>query len=419
MIESVNIALDTSIPLWGIALPLAISFYTFQQIAFLVDTYRGLTKQTRLGNYTLFVCFFPQFIAGPIVHHSETIPQFENKNFPKWCWNNILTGLTIFLIGFNKKVVIADSIAIIANQVFDNALEIPPTFFEAWFGAISYSFQIYFDFSGYSDMAIGLAFMIGIKLPINFSSPYKATSIIDFWRFWHMTLSRFLREYIYIPLGGNRFGQIRRHGNIIAVMLIGGIWHGAGWNFIIWGGLHGIYIVVNHVWRFCDTKYINNQNSPNLIWFWFSRILTFIAITIAWVFFRSETLGEAIIILQGMLAVNGIGIEGFFDNSYGGKTVTNSINLICLSCLFLIVWFFPATQELISPRLTKANGSKKLIQNPLSLDLIEPTKSKVSLILNKIPAEVLLCLASGSCILGALVVNYRGKLSTEFIYFIF
>ncbi|MFQ5488405.1 MAG: MBOAT family O-acyltransferase, partial [Gammaproteobacteria bacterium] len=220
-----------------IVLPLAISFFTFQQIAYLVDAYYGRAQEYSFLNYSLFVSFFPQLIAGPIVHHREMMPQFEGRRIFRFSYEDMDVGLLIFCIGLFKKVLLADGMAQFSEPVFAAAaggLEL--SFFEAWGGALAYTLQIYFDFSAYSDMAIGLAWMFGIRLPLNFASPYKAINIIEFWRRWHMTLSRFLRDYLYIPLGGNRKGRERRHLNIMATMLLGGLWHGAAWTFVVWGG---------------------------------------------------------------------------------------------------------------------------------------------------------------------------------------
>jgi len=249
-IDQLNWLLDSNFHLEKIFLPLAISFFTFQQIAYLVDAYRQETKEYNFLHYCLFVTFFPQLIAGPIVHHKEMLPQFSKNIVYKFNYEHMAMGITIFIIGLFKKVILADSVSIYATPVF-NAAEIGATvtFFSAWGGALAYTLQLYFDFSGYSDMAIGIAYMFGIKLPINFNSPYKATSIIDFWRRWHITLSRFLRDYLYFALGGNRKGSIRRYINLFLTMLLGGIWHGAGWTFVIWGMLHGTYLIINHAWR--------------------------------------------------------------------------------------------------------------------------------------------------------------------------
>ncbi len=249
LVDTVNRCTGADVFLDEIVLPLAISFFTFQQIAFLVDAYRNETQEYSFIHYCLFVCFFPQLIAGPIVHHKEMLSQFMRSETFRVSSRNFAIGLSIFTIGLFKKVVLADGIAVYSTPVFtaaDNGGGL--IFYDAWAGNFAYAFQIYFDFSGYSDMAIGLGRLFGIKLPLNFHSPYKAASIIDFWRQWHLTLSRFLREYLYFGLGGNRYGKFKRYRNIMITMLLGGIWHGAGWNFAIWGGLQGIY-TASHNYR--------------------------------------------------------------------------------------------------------------------------------------------------------------------------
>jgi len=287
-IENINFAIGTQVPLLHLALPLAISFFTFQQVAYLVDSYRGETKEYDFLNYANFVTFFPQLIAGPIVHHAEMMPQFfKTKNKVK-NYKNIAMGFFIFSIGLFKKVVIADTFAVWATQGFDVAEKL--NLIEAWVTSLSYTFQLYFDFSGYTDMAIGAALLFNIKLPINFNSPYKATSIQDFWRRWHITLSRFLRDYIYIPLGGNRKGNFRTYTNLLATFIIGGIWHGAGWTFIFWGFLHGIALVIQKAWN-----QLGFRMHTVLAWF-----ITFNFINIAWVFFRAKEWEDAIHVLQGM-----------------------------------------------------------------------------------------------------------------------
>ena len=232
-----------------LTLPLGISFFTFQQIAFLVDAHREKASSRNLTEYALFVSFFPQLIAGPIVHHSEMLPQFRALRRVGIEAENLAVGVTIFVLGLFKKVMLADRLSAFASPTFAAAeAGIAPFFADAWLSALAFSLQLYFDFSGYSDMAIGLGRMFGIKLPLNFDSPYKAASIVEFWRRWHMTLSRFLRDYLYIPLGGNRRGTTVRHVNLMITMLLGGLWHGAGWTFVLWGGLHGAMLVVNHGW---------------------------------------------------------------------------------------------------------------------------------------------------------------------------
>ncbi len=287
-----------------IILPLAISFFTFQQIAYLVDSWKGITEEYRFTHYALFVTFFPQLIAGPIVHHKEMLPQFEGSAAFRPNLTHIAVGLSIFAIGLFKKTVIADGIALYANPVFNAAdAGSMPDLILAWSGALAYSFQLYFDFSGYSDMALGLARMFGIILPLNFNSPYKACSISEFWRRWHMTLSRFLKDYVYIPLGGNRRGPRLRYLFLIVTMLLGGLWHGAGWSFVIWGGLHGLYLVVNHSWNRI-TRLLPWLSFPTFV-YW---LITMLAVIVGWVFFRATSLQGALNILQGMAGLNGIAL---------------------------------------------------------------------------------------------------------------
>lgn len=293
-----------------IMLPLAISFFTFQQIAYLVDAHRGETHEYSFLHYCLFVTYFPQLIAGPIVHHKEMLPQFGNRKIYSFSYEQLAIGVTIFSMGLFKKVVMADGVAQYATPVFDAAGRgVDLTFFEAWGCAVAYTLQLYFDFSGYSDMAIGLAAMIGVTLPLNFFSPYKASNIIEFWQRWHITLSRFLKDYLYIPLGGNRQGPSRRYANLMIVMLLGGLWHGANWTFVIWGGLHGLYIIVNHCWRFLRNKQgagaIGAACCFNAI---VARILTLTAVIVAWVFFRAENVHDGFRIVTAMFGGNGISL---------------------------------------------------------------------------------------------------------------
>src|SRR3990167_464275 len=273
-----------------IVLPLGISFFTFTQIAFLADTYYGKAREYNFVHYSLFVTYFPHLIAGPVLHHAEMMPQFGLPATYRFSFENTAVGVTIFVIGLFKKVMIADEVGAYARPVFDAAAAgTELTLLEAWCGALAYTFQLYFDFSGYSDMAIGLSRLFGVVLPLNFHSPYKAVNIIDFWRRWHMTLSRFLRDYLYVPLGGNRRGKPRRSLNLMATMLLGGLWHGAGWTFVIWGGLHGLYLVVNHGWHTVRRKLGQDPDRP------LSRpaplasvLLTFLAVAAAWVVFRAD-----------------------------------------------------------------------------------------------------------------------------------
>ena len=305
-IDSVNDIAGTAFQLDPILLPLAISFFTFQQISYLVDTYKGVVKERNFVDYCVFVTFFPQLIAGPIVHHKEMMPQFSLLNKDAINFDNFAKGVAIFVIGLSSKVLIADNIAPVADRVFAEADRgAMLTLLEAWGGALTYTLQLYFDFSGYASMAIGLALMFGIRLPLNFNSPYKSLSIIDFWRRWHMTLSQFLRDYLYISLGGNRKGASRRYVNLLLTMLLGGLWHGAGWNFLIWGGLHGLYLVVNHGWRNQIAVHMGNQVN-SILYRWLAWLLTFMAVVLAWVFFRAMTFDGAFGMVQSMLGFHGL-----------------------------------------------------------------------------------------------------------------
>lgn len=281
-----------------IVLPLGISFFTFTQTAYLVDAYRGEAKNQSFLTYCEFVTIFPHLIAGPIINHKEMIPQFVADKTFRINYENIALGLTIFTFGLFKKVVIADKLAIYANEAFSHADSIDCV--EAWIGALSYTMQLYFDFSGYSEMAIGLALLFNLEMPVNFNSPYQARSIIDFWRRWHMTLGLWVKNYLYIPMGGNRRGEFKKMRNLFVSMLIIGLWHGAGWTFIIWGGLHGMLLMVNHAWR------KTGINLPKVL----NWGMTFLCVVICWVFFRAASVNEAILVLGGMFDVQNIGSHG-------------------------------------------------------------------------------------------------------------
>jgi len=289
IMDSIHTLTGEPLPFVNIVLPLGISFFTFQQIAYLVDVMRGAPVERDIFSYGLFVSFFPHLIAGPLVHHAEMIPQFKRERTGR---SALLAarGLAILAAGLFKKVVIADNLAQFVSPVFahlDAGGGVTTSW--AWLATLSYTLQIYFDFSGYSDMAIGLALLFGIRLPVNFRSPYKAASIVDFWRRWHITLSRFLRDYLYIPLGGNRQGEQRRYLNLMLTMLLGGLWHGAGWNFLIWGGLHGLYLCANRLWQEGRAAVVPASRLATIL----SWSITFFAVVIAWVFFRARTLAGA------------------------------------------------------------------------------------------------------------------------------
>lgn len=289
---------DLALP--PIVLPLAISFFTFQQIAYLVDTYRGLTREANPLHYALFVSFFPQLIAGPIVHHSEMMPQFAERRVTRVDLGALALALPWFTLGLFKKVVVADRLAEIATPIFAHAETGGAlTWAEGWAGALAYTYQLYFDFSGYSDMAIGLGLMFGVTLPLNFNSPYQARNIADFWRRWHMTLSRFLRDYLYIALGGNRHGAGRRYVNLMATMVLGGLWHGAGWTFVAWGTLHGVYLVIHRLFR---TLLPTVRHTP--LRTLASSGLTLLAAVVGWVFFRAETFAGGFAMLRAMAGLD-------------------------------------------------------------------------------------------------------------------
>jgi alginate O-acetyltransferase complex protein AlgI len=314
----------------NLLLPVGISFYTFTQIAFLVDAYRGKVAHYAWPHYALFVTYFPHLIAGPILHHHDMIPQFEAASSKRPNPHLILCGLIIFGVGLFKKTGLADGIQPLVSLAFG---PLTPSFDQAWIGALAYTFQLYFDFSGYSDMAIGISLMFGIFLPINFNSPYKALNIIDFWRRWHMTLSQFLRDYLYIPLGGNRHGPTLRYLNLMVTMGLGGLWHGAAWTFVIWGALHGIYLCINHQWvnhgpaiaprfkRLADTT---------------AFTLTFLAVVVAWVFFRADSVTSALFVLSKMADPTQIAL---------GRAET--IDAVFIMVYAAIAWFAPNTQAIM------------------------------------------------------------------------
>lgn len=280
-----------------IILPIGISFFTFTQIAFLVDCYRGEVREYRFIHYVLFVSYFPHLIAGPVLHHRDMMPQFADPANAHPRAANFAIGLSIFTIGLAKKVLIADNLSPLAMPVF--AAGATPTLIEAWIGVLAYTFQLYFDFSGYSDMAIGLSRLFGVKLPLNFNSPYKAANIADFWRRWHMTLSRFLRDYLYIPLGGSHHGEAMRYRNLMLTMLLGGLWHGAGWTFVIWGGLHGLYLVLQQAWQ----RLFGAARAH-----WWPTLLTFLAVMLAWIFFRAPDVATAWDISGALVGANGVSL---------------------------------------------------------------------------------------------------------------
>jgi len=362
LVDNANILLGTGFNIQKIVLPLAISFFTFQQIAFLVDAYRGETREYSFLQYALFVTFFPQLIVGPIVHHREMLPQFTRQITSQINPANFVVGISIFVIGLFKKVGLADDIAVYAEPVFYAAARgAELTFCEAWGGILAYTLQLYFDFSGYMDMAIGAALMFGIRLPMNFNSPYKSTSIIEFWRRWHITLGRFLLDYLYIPLGGSRKGYIRTKVNMMITMVLCGFWHGAGWTYVIFGVVQGFYMLINQLWRETVGRLIPSRIANGYPMRLICIAVTFTFFVASLVIFRADDLEAAYRVLVGMSGYNGIAIPvkylsrwgefgtmlqswglQFDDNLFNGSRQTVKI----LEFLFL-VWLLPNTQTIM------------------------------------------------------------------------
>ncbi len=367
-ITNINALLGISLLLYNIILPVGLSFYTFLQNAYLVDAYRNEAPSYKFLDYGAFVAFFPHLLCGPIVHHRELIPQYAKTQTFRFSHENVSIGLIMFFIGLFEKIALADNLCVYSDTVFGAAARgFSVTFYEGWIGALAYTFQIYFDFCGYSNMAIGLSRMFNIWYPMNFDSPYKATSIIDFWRRWHITLSRFIKKYLYIPLGGNRKGNSRRYLNLMISMLLGGLWHGAGWTFVFWGALHGIYLAINHFWRHFVPASSSRRLYLSRFSKWVRRILTLIFVVFAWVLFRAQSLSEAWEIFRAMMRIPLIEKLPEIMRIYGKTWVTmgslfeNGLTNVQLfsnrelgSFLFLlggsliICWFLPNAQEYLA-----------------------------------------------------------------------
>ncbi len=414
--DNLNHLVGTALPIGEVFLPLGISFFTFTQIAFLVDTYQGKVKEYNFIHYTLFVTYFPHLIAGPVLHHKEMMPQFAQASTYRLNYENLAIGLTFFFIGLFKKVVLADGISNYVGPVFSVASAGSSlSFIDAWIGALSYTLQLYFDFSGYSDMAIGLSRIFGVTLPLNFHSPYKSVNIIEFWRRWHMTLSRFLRDYLYIPLGGSRNGQVHRYLNLMITMLLGGLWHGAGWTFVVWGGLHGVYLVINHGWQsLCKYSGLNSKTQYSKQIHVLSVLITFIAVSAAWVVFKADNLNTAMAMLKAMAGMNGfilpndwlmkwgafgqwLSLQGINFSATNVLIKASAINWIIVS--LLIVWFAPNTQQIMANYKPALNFSEK---STIQRFLWRPTYA---------------WLISG--VLGAVIAILSISELSEFIYFQF
>jgi D-alanyl-lipoteichoic acid acyltransferase DltB (MBOAT superfamily) len=328
-LDNLNLALGTHWSLGNIILPLAISFHTFQQIAFLVTVYKGRDAEASFERYLLFVLFFPQLIAGPIVRHEEIAPQFSALARPSDRARDLAVGLSIFIVGLAKKVLLADPLAPIANTAFAAAQSGAVEPAAAWLGALAYTLQLYFDFSGYSEMAVGLGRMFGIRLPINFWSPYQAKNITQFWRRWHITLSRFLRDFLYIPLGGNRVPATRSYFNLLLTMLLGGLWHGAAWTFVIWGGYHGLLLMLHRAWR------ARRASAAPTVWgAGLAAALTFLSVVVGWVFFRAPDFATASHMLQAMVRLGGLRLGS-----------VEPLALVQVLLLLFVAWYFPNTWQ--------------------------------------------------------------------------
>ncbi|HZV53732.1 MAG TPA: MBOAT family protein [Rhodocyclaceae bacterium] len=343
-IDTLGTITGTSSVALDIVLPLGISFYTFTQIAFLVDAYRGIAREPNPVHYLLFVSYFPHLIAGPVLHHKQMMPQFLSSTTYQLNTTNLSQGLTILTIGLSKKVLLADNFAQMANPIFEAAsggVTLVPHV--SWIGAVAYSLQLYFDFSGYSDMAVGLSLLFNVRLPLNFDSPYKAGSIIDFWRRWHMTLSAFLRDYLYFPLGGNRLGVTRRYANLMVTMLLGGLWHGANWTFVAWGGLHGLFLAINHGWH--AVRRYRGWSPDSRITHALGVVLTFVCVVIAWVIFRADNFVTATHMLAPMLGFTEGTVPAELANQFSGQQLQSTI--ASLSGGLAIVWFLPNTQQFV------------------------------------------------------------------------
>ena len=336
LFENLNLLFDWQFAIPNIVLPLGISFYTFQQLSFLIDCYRGDRTTYSLTDYALFVTFFPQLIAGPIVLPSEMLPQFADPARKAINWQNMNQGLFLLACGLAKKCFIADSLAFIVTQGFDTGTQL--TFAEGWIVSLAFTFQLYFDFSGYCDMASGIARMFNIDLPLNFDSPYRATDFQSFWRRWHMTLGRFMMNYLYIPLGGNRKGTVRTLLNLLIVFLVSGLWHGAGWLFLIWGGLHGSGILIHRLWRHVMEKKFNGWKLPKIP----SILLTFFFVNIFWIFFRATTLRRAWDIVKSMFDFAHIaGFSKEFRRVMGSFDISRDLLFTIFAAAAVIVFLLP------------------------------------------------------------------------------
>jgi alginate O-acetyltransferase complex protein AlgI len=368
LLSNLNAATGWRLPHADIVLPVGISFYTFTSLAYIVEVYQEKVRESDFIRYGLFISYFPHLVAGPVLYHNEVIPQFGRPETYRFNVNDWAVGLTLFFMGLFKKVVFADGIS---RALADASVQpafwrvqhgVPVTFFDGWVGALAYTLQLYFDFSGYSDMAVGISRLFGVTLPVNFASPYKSVNIVEFWRRWHMTLGRWLRNYVYIPLGGNRRGPVRRSANLLATMTLCGLWHGAGWTFVVWGALHGGFIVINRAFTRLRERF-GCRKEGSVAGRLVSRVLTFVVVVIGWVIFKANTFGEALAVLDGMRGANGfvlrqadlasLGASGHWMQAHGVQFERLYFMpfwgaLLWLVPLLAIAWFAPNTQEMLS-----------------------------------------------------------------------
>ena len=376
----------------NVALPIGISFFTFTQIAFLLDSYRGKVQDRNFVHYVLFVTFFPHLIAGPIIHHKQMMSQFANPDTYKINLDKVVLGITIFSLGLAKKLLLADPFGEYADVLF-NATQsnVAPQLFLSWFGSLSYSFQLYFDFSGYSDMAVGLSLFFGILLPINFNAPFRAANIINFWQRWHISLTNYIGEYLYTPmtlkftrlgLGKSSFIEVACSLVIptLLIFLIIGFWHGANWTYLFFGGMHGVLMVINHLWRKRTFWIKNKKSAPSVLLTTLSWSITFLSVNATFVMFRAHGVTNAIQIYKGMLGFNGISIppaiaavlsipalhadgiwQGLILNS--AQSVANQIWI--LMAAFAVILLLPSTATL-TPISKKSINNSNLLRKPLA-----------------------------------------------------
>ncbi len=420
---NVNSAFGSHWDLAPIILPLGISFFTFEQISFLTDISRRNIRSFDFIDYVVFIAFFPRLIAGPILRYSEIAPQLSSRLKAPMA-QNLMVGLTIFFIGLAKKAILADGIAPYVSPVFSSAAAGQPVdFFMSWGGALAYTCQLYFDFSAYSDMAIGIARCFGIQFPMNFFSPYKSKSIIEFWQTWHITLSRFLRDYVYIGLGGNRRGRARRYLNLMITMLLGGLWHGANWTFVAWGGLHGIYLIINHAWRsfaeHCSPVERFRQTSGGRAFGW---ILTFSCVVFGWVFFRSSGFHAAVVMLRGMSGMQGAYLPSglsFVLHPVAKYLAYLHIHIIdesgsefvktylWVGALLFVAFVMPATQQIMAEYHPVLEASAKAASEKL--------RQPIPSLLRWAPTARWAAIAGTLAFLGAISINH----TSEFLYWQF